>query len=222
MHYMAFVITDVMTDVRPNTSAEPPTSDIREAAHQAVQIALHHIEQRDDSDDNYPESLDIGGYQAYAYIQGRYYGDYRPPSEECCWAFWSQRSGRKEQPLEILEQVMMCHWNNSSDLIKLALQSPPAVPHREWIPLVPQLVLFPDREPTQLVMQYLDVFGEDQDAFVRPNIAAQHLTMDNYSQAHHLAKAPMDALNRAQHRIDYVRAVAPYRDRITIQLDWNL
>ncbi len=56
----------------------------------------------------------------------------------------------------------------------------------------------------------------------RPNIAAQHLGMDSYSQAHHLAKAPMDALNRAQHRIDYVRAVAPYRDRITIQLDWNL
>ena len=87
---------------------------------------------------------------------------------------------------------------------------------------MPELVLFPNREPTQIVMQYLDVFREDQDAFVRPNIAAQHLGMDNYSQAHHLAKAPMDALNRAQRRIDYIQEVAPYRDRITIQLDRNL
>ncbi len=158
MHYMAFVITDVMTDVRPNTGAEPPISDIREAAHQAVQIALRHIEQRDDSDENYPESLDIGGYQAYAYIQGRCAGDYRPPSEVCSWAFWSQRSGRKEQHQSTLEAVLTRHWANSSDLITLALQPPPGVPHREWIPIVPELVLFPDREPTQLVMQYLDVF----------------------------------------------------------------
>ena len=60
MHYMAFVITDVTTDVRPNTGTEPPTSDILEAAHQAVQIAVRHIEHRDDSDANYPESLDTG------------------------------------------------------------------------------------------------------------------------------------------------------------------
>ena len=222
MHYMAFVITDIKTRARPDNIPLPPMEHILKAAQRAIEIALNHIEKRDDTDDNYPETLGIGSYQAYAYIQSRRAGEYKPDSNICAWEFWSQRSGRKEQPLEILEQVIMRHWNNSSDLIKLALQSPPAVPHREWIPIVPELVLFPDREPTQIVMQYLDIFGEDQDAFVRPNIAAQHLGMDNYSQAHHLAKAPMDALNHAQHRIDYIRAVAPYRDRITIQLDWNL
>ena len=76
--------------------------------------------------------------------------------------------------------------------------------------------------PCSICQHTLDIFGEDPDALVRPNIAAQHLGMDSYSQAHHLAKAPMDARNHAQHRIDYVGAVAPYQERITIQLDWNL
>ena len=221
MHDMAFVITDVNVNTTRGPEGDPPTSDLRQAAEQAVQMALDHIEQRQDG--NYPESLDIGSYSAYAYIQGRRAGQYRPDSEHCTWAFWSQLRGRKEQEDDsLLDRVVAHHWRNSSRLIELALMPPHDVPHREWFPIVPRVALFPDREPVQIFMQFLDVFGEDQDAIARPNIASRHLRMDSYSQAHHLARAPMDQLNQAQHRIEYIRAIEPYQDRIAIQLDWNL
>ena len=69
---------------------------------------------------------------------------------------------------------------------------------------------------------YLDVFGDDQDAVIRPNHASRWLSTSEYVRAHHLAQQPMDDLRRAEFRVRYIRALAEIPRRICIQLDWNL
>lgn len=223
MHYIAFAITSVAAPAKPGPFTDPPVPAIQEAVAEAIKLAIAELQRHPQDQYPYPESLDVGCYGAYAYIQGRRPTDYRPDNPDLqSWGFWSQHHGRKHQPQELLPPVMLRHWNRSDQLARLALTPPPGTRYRDWEPVVPELVIFHDRDSLIIPWQYLDVFEEDLDATNRPNRAAQVLGMTDHSRAYHLAKNPMDDLNRAQHRVNYVRAVAEYPDRIAIQLDWNL
>ena len=223
MHYMAFAITSVPAPQPPEPFTQTPPDIIRKAVDEAIAMALAEIKRHPEDQYPYPESLDIGSYGAYAYIQGRRAGDYRSSNVDChSWGFWSQLQGYRCQPEDLLPPVMLRHWNRSDQLARLALQPQPGIGYRDWNPVVPELVLFHDRETLIMPWQHQDVFDEDLDAISRPNRAAQILSTKEYGEAHHLAKNPMDDLNRAQHRVNYIRAVADYTNRIAIQLDWNL
>lgn len=228
MHYVAFAITDV--NIRISASKTPVTDipEVQEAAKQAINMALAHIKANPDV--NYPESLGIGSYQAYRLIQGQHGAD-RPESASFMSAtdaldytsqFWSQLHDVKHDHHESFAHAVDRHWNNSSELVRLALR--PTAPHigRGWTPVVPDITLFTDREAVQFLEQRFDVFGEGEDAVSRPNIASRYIDDVSHAAAHRLATTPMRDLQKAKHRIAYIQDIAPYRDQVVIQLAWNL
>ena len=210
MHTCAFVATDV--SVR---NTRPTMRELREAAGQAVEIAIDAIERV--GEHNRPETLAIGSYHQHGYIQG---GIERPDHENYCWEFWSENRGRISTDEAPPAEAIKAHWNTTDGALRMAIKPEP--PGRDGRVITPDLLIVGFGDITEMPEQYVDVFGDDQDAIIRPNHASEILGTADYSHAHHLARQPMEDLCRAEFRVRYIRALHQAGRRICIQLDWNL
>lgn len=209
MHTCAFVVTTMRRGNR-----RPTPEELRKAAAETTEIAVDAIGRV--GDHNRPETLSIGSYHQHGYIQG---GTPRPEDENYSWQFWSENAGREENET-VPDEAIKAHWNTTDAVLRMAISPEP--PGRHGRVITPDLLIVGFGDITEIGERYIDVFGDDQDAIIRPNHASKILGTSDYSHAHHLALQPIENLRRAEFRVKYIQALDECTGRICFQLDWNL
>ena len=211
MHTCAFIATSIRLQGRA-----PRADELDRASHEAMDIAVDAIERV--GEHNRPESLAIGSYQQYGYIQGAARNPDGP--EDYIWQFWGESRGRMREGQIVGAQALKAHWGAGDELIRAALDPNYFSPASACT--VPSLLIRGMSDVLEMSDCYQDVFGDDQWAVQAEGKASRWLKTENYAQAHRLAQAPVQRLEQARFHVEYLKALESLHDRVFIQVDWNL
>ena len=219
-HMTAFIITSV---IPAEPRAGPSSQELQKAANEAATISAQAAQRmRDDvNDEPRPETLALGTWQ-HRFIKG----NHEPNSvtfrhlKMADWSdmthqFWSDRNGQTSEPgNDSPQHIINDSWNTGGELIALALRS-----KYQDRPIYPSLLIQPDGTVLhELTHHDQDVFGQ----ICTESTAHHYLTGTEPVQAWHMAKWPLEALEEARFRIDYLRALTGHPDNIVFEVDWNL
>ena len=219
-HMTAFIITSV---IRAHAATGPTLHELRRAATQAANASVHAAQRMRDNvnDEPRPETLALGTSQ-HRFIKGNHDTNSvtfrhlnRADWPQMTHQYWSDRGGQTsdaghDSPQHIIDDS----WNTGRDLVALAIRSK----YRER-PIYPNLLIRPDGTVRhELTYHDQDVFGQ-----ICPESTAHHyLTGTEPVHAWQMAKWPLEALEEAKFRIDYLRTLTDHPDNIVFEVDWNL
>ena len=169
----------------------------------ATASRLHYLELKP-----VPETLAVGCRQ-YQFIQGNHAAGPELTSE-----IWNQKSGQKANAVDAASEVLDNCWNLTNQLIRLALKN-----NYAETPTYPQLLITPEGVVMHQLKQHdHDVFGD----LTPGGMVARFRGSESPAVAWEMAKRPLEELEQAKFRIQYLNALAAYPDHAVVEFDWNL
>ena len=215
-HQSAFIITSITTPF----PAEPSHHQLKSAAAEAGQAAMNaatSMDQQSSNDPN-PETIAIGSNQ-YRFIQGNLMTNSETfadtpagPHPQQTFEIWSEARGQMANPRDTPQEILEGCWNHADNLVKIAIES-----HLKPRPLYPKILITPNGTVLhQLKYHDQDVFDDPS-----PGGTANLFVPGDPIMAWHRSKAPLQDLEQAKFRIEYLRTLAAYPNHIVVALDWN-